>query len=300
MGGFMSEFLRTFDGLKSNTIFCMWTGDNPMSAQRIQALWSIYNNTGCPVALINQSNLQHWVHPDHPLHPAFPYLSATHKSDYLRVYFMHHYGGGYTDIKQTTTSWPQFFQKLQTSNAYALGYQELAHGIPHVSGELGDIIRSKHAELIGLCAFIFKKFYRSSKRWARNPFHKKLMLRTIYKHILLASCARHLTLTRYRNHRGIPGSQGAAKAGHHLGGSPNSCGECSLYGICAATRKGSGTVCNPNCRFDWIGFSVEDGTFLSEAKRLTDLRSSIGPTAGIEELGQGYRGKEPNDRNHNH
>jgi hypothetical protein len=63
---------------------------------------------------------------------------------------------------------------------------------------------------------------------------------------------------------------------------------------------GSGTVCNPNCRFDWIGLSVEDGTFLSEANGLTDLRSSIGPTAGIEELGQGYGGKEPNDRNHNH
>jgi hypothetical protein len=168
MGDFMSEFLSTFDGLKSNTIFCMWTGGNPMSAQRIQALWSIYNNTGCPVALINQSNLQHWVHPDYPLHPAYPYLSATHKSDYLRVYFMHHYGGGYTDIKQTTTSWPQFFQKLLLSNSYALGYQELAHGIPHVSGELGDLIRSKHAELIGLCSFIFKKNSKLTADWIKS------------------------------------------------------------------------------------------------------------------------------------
>ena len=161
----MSEFLRTFDGLKSNTIFCMWTGDNPMSAQRIQALWSIYNNTGCPVALINQSNLQHWVHPDYPLHPAYPYLSATHKSDYLRVYFMHHYGGGYTDIKQTTVDWPVFFQRLRSSDAFALGYQELAHGIPHVVGALGDEIRAKHAELIGLCAFIFKKNSVLTNRW---------------------------------------------------------------------------------------------------------------------------------------
>ncbi len=164
----MSEFLRTFDGLKSNTIFCMWTGDNPMSAQRIQALWSIYNNTGCPVALINQNNLQHWVHPDYPLHPAYPYLSATHKSDYLRVYFMHHYGGGYTDIKQTTTSWPIFFTQLRNSEAYALGYQELAHGIPHIEGILGDEIRAHHAELIGLCSFIFKPFTDLTSLWLKQ------------------------------------------------------------------------------------------------------------------------------------
>jgi len=161
----MSDFLRTFDGLKSNTIFCMWTGDNPMSAQRIQALWSIYNNTGCPVSLINQNNLHHWVHPDHPLHPAYPYLSATHKSDYLRVYFMHHYGGGYTDIKHTTSPWLNFFEKLRTSNAFALGYQELSHGLPHVSGPLAQEIISKHFELIGLCSFIFKKNTSFTSEW---------------------------------------------------------------------------------------------------------------------------------------
>lgn len=183
----MSEFLRTFDGLKSNTIFCMWTGDNPMSAQRIQALWSIYNNTGCPVALINQNNLQHWVHPDYPLHPAYPFLSATHKSDYLRVYFMHHYGGGYTDIKQTTVSWPGFFHRLRESESYALGYQELAHGIPHLSGAEGDEIRSKHLELIGLCAFIFKKNSTLSNLWIERTH----TLLDVKLHFLIEQPASH-------------------------------------------------------------------------------------------------------------
>ena len=173
MGFAMNNSLRHFDGLSSNTIFCMWTGDNPMSAQRIQALWSIYNNTACPVALINQHNLSQWIHPDYPLHPAFSFLSATHKSDYLRVYFMHHYGGGYTDIKQTTTSWPQFFERIRQSDALALGYQELAHGMPHLSGSLGDEIKSKYAELIGLCAFIFKKRSELTTQWF-NQTHELL------------------------------------------------------------------------------------------------------------------------------
>ena len=169
----MNNFLRDFDGLASNTVFCMWTGDNPMSSQRIQALWSIYNTTACPVAFINQHNLPHWIHPDYPLHPAFSFLSATHKSDYLRVYFMHHYGGGYTDIKQTTTPWPQFFDQIRHSDAFALGYQELAHGMPHLSGPLGDEIKSKHHELIGLCAFIFKRHSDLTTQWI-NETHALL------------------------------------------------------------------------------------------------------------------------------
>lgn len=40
-----------------------------------------------------------------PFHPAYPYLSAVHKSDYLRAYVMHHRGGAYTDIK-TPYGWP--------------------------------------------------------------------------------------------------------------------------------------------------------------------------------------------------
>ncbi len=159
------DFHSSFDGLQSRTIFCLWTGNEVMSANRLQAIWTIFNNTGCSIAHLNVHTIAEWVKPGFPLHPAFPYLSSTHKSDYLRVYLMHHYGGGYTDIKSTTKRWGPFFDRLAASDQLALGYTELPHGIPHVAGEFGDLLRQSHAELIGLCAFIFRKGTPLTQRW---------------------------------------------------------------------------------------------------------------------------------------
>ena len=154
-----------FDGLKSRTVFCLWTGPEQMSPSRLQAIWSIFSAVGCPVAFVTPATLSQWIVPSHPLHPAFPYLSSVHKSDYLRCYLMHHFGGGYTDIKHTFKHWGGFFSSLEASDKDALGYQELAHGIPHLSGEAGDRIRAAHQELIGLCAFIFKKKTTLTTAW---------------------------------------------------------------------------------------------------------------------------------------
>ncbi len=159
------NFLSGFDAVRSRTLFCLWTGDEIMSENRLRAIWTIFSNTGCAVAYINGSTVSEWVKPESPLHPAFPYLSSTHKSDYLRCYLMHHYGGGYTDIKPTTRKWGAFFDQLENTDQLALGYTELAHGIPHIEGEPGDLLRRSHAELIGLCAFIFKKGTPLTERW---------------------------------------------------------------------------------------------------------------------------------------
>jgi hypothetical protein len=159
--------------MQSNTIFCMWAGTNPMSTQRIQALWSIYNNTRCPIVFINHQSLRDWEKPEHPYHPAFEYLSDTHKSDYIRCYLMHHYGGGWTDIKHTSTDWRPHFATLRKSDALALGYQEIADGIPHIKGPLGDKLRAHYKENIGLCAFIFKQYTPVTFEWYQI-LHEKL------------------------------------------------------------------------------------------------------------------------------
>lgn len=151
-----SRLQRGFDGLESRTTFCLWTGDEQMSENRIRALWTIFSNLGSPVAFVNRGTIDEWVKPEHPLHPSYPFLSSTHKADYLRCYLMHYYGGGYTDVKITTRPWQGFFEALAQSDKLALGYQELAHGIPHVEGPFGDVLRASHKELIGLCAFIFR------------------------------------------------------------------------------------------------------------------------------------------------
>jgi hypothetical protein len=143
----------------------MWAGTNPMSSQRIQALWSIYNNTRCPVVYINHQSQGDWEKPEYPYHPAFEYLSDTHKSDYMRCYLMHHYGGGWADIKHTSADWRPHFANLRSTEALALGYQEIADGIPHVEGVLGDELRANYKQNIGLCAFIFKRYSVITQSW---------------------------------------------------------------------------------------------------------------------------------------
>ena len=78
---------------------------------------------------------------------------------------MHHYGGGWADIKHTSVDWRPDFAKLRSSNALALGYQEIPDGIPHIDGPLGDELRLNYEKNIGLCAFIFKRSSVITQEW---------------------------------------------------------------------------------------------------------------------------------------
>jgi hypothetical protein len=71
-------------------LFCFWTGDNPMTPNRLKAL-STMRNSGLDVIFLTQKNIDTWVLDADPLHPAYQYLSAIHRADYLRMYFMHNY-----------------------------------------------------------------------------------------------------------------------------------------------------------------------------------------------------------------
>ena len=55
--------------------------------------------TGCNVKVLFKDDITAHILPEHPLHPAYEYLSETHKADYMRTYCMNFYGGGYADIK---------------------------------------------------------------------------------------------------------------------------------------------------------------------------------------------------------
>lgn len=84
-----------------------------MSEQRRQRLDDLRRISDCEVVLITPANLSSYILPHAPLHPAYPYLSAVHKSDYLRCYLMHFYGGGYSDIKAPFRSWKKAFRDLE-------------------------------------------------------------------------------------------------------------------------------------------------------------------------------------------
>ena len=96
-----------------NNIFIFWTGNNSLSENRIKSLESLKAVTGANIILITPNNLYYYIKPYAPLHPAYDYLSLVHKSDYLRSYFMYHYGGGYSDIKRSLGSWKKGFELIK-------------------------------------------------------------------------------------------------------------------------------------------------------------------------------------------
>ena len=117
-------------------VFTFWTGSNPLTENRKKCLENIKTVIGVPIILITKDNLSEWILKDYPLHEAYTYLSSVHKADYLRCYFMHHYGSGYTDIKYQTGSWLNSFNKLNNdTNAIGIGYKEINGGVAIISNK---------------------------------------------------------------------------------------------------------------------------------------------------------------------
>jgi len=133
-----------------NTIYCYWTGNNEMSQNRKNCLEQLINTSKCKVILVTPQNLHEYILPEAPLHQAYQYLSQTHKADYLRTYFMHFHGGGYSDIKKTTGSWEKSFEDLRQSNCWICGYPEVENGVGYAP------YADKWRELIGNGAYICK------------------------------------------------------------------------------------------------------------------------------------------------
>jgi hypothetical protein len=136
--------------MNQRVIYCFWTGSNEMSAVRRSCFEHLKEHSGVDVILVTPETLGDYILPEYPLHEAYPYLSNVHRSDYLRVYFMHHFGGGYSDIKRAGGSWVKAFEDMDETT-WVNGYQEIhpehiAH-TPH---------RDMWSRLIGNGAFIFR------------------------------------------------------------------------------------------------------------------------------------------------
>lgn len=110
-------------------IYCWWLNNEEMSDTRKRSLELLKTKSECDVVFIDKNNLSDYILPDFPLHEGFQYLSEIQKGDYLKCYFMHHYGGGYSDIKITTGSWVKYFDRFDIDeNLYCVGYKELDPG----------------------------------------------------------------------------------------------------------------------------------------------------------------------------
>ena len=143
-----------------------WVGHNNlvMNQNRINGLESIKNNSNVNFILINNENLSDYILEAHPLHQGFNYLSDVHKADYLRTYFMHHYGGGYTDIKPCSWDWNTYFDQLENSDAFGIG-------APEDEGELSVTLKQrawlgKHWDkLVSNDLYIFKPNTEFTTKW---------------------------------------------------------------------------------------------------------------------------------------
>lgn len=159
--------------IESYKIFCFWTEENEMSVNRKKHLDNLINKSMCDVVIVTPTNLQNYILHDNPLHPAYKYLSAVHKADYLRTYFMNFHGGGYSDIKGTNSSWKECFDDLNNSDKWICGYQEIEGGVayqPYVD---------KWRELLGNGAYICKKNTQLTNMWYNamiNLLDEKLSL----------------------------------------------------------------------------------------------------------------------------
>jgi hypothetical protein len=144
----------------NEVIYTFWTGDNPLTESRKLSLQNLNDITGCKIVLITKNNLNNYILKEAPLHEGYIYLSETHKADYLRTYFMHFYGGGYSDIKRTTGPWLKGFYDLENSDKWILGYEEIGPG-----GIAYKPAESSWKELIGNGAYICKKQTPLTQEW---------------------------------------------------------------------------------------------------------------------------------------
>jgi hypothetical protein len=144
-------------------------GPNEMSEAREKALLSMIRNSGCAQAHMTAGTLSDWIDPSFPFHPLFNLLSAVHKCDYLRCYVLHVHGGGYADVKLTTKNWNPFFDLLERSAAFGVGYTEIGpHGVATVGGELELEMKENYTRLIGLCAMIFRPRTEFTYTWFKR------------------------------------------------------------------------------------------------------------------------------------
>ena len=160
----------TFEELKPapKVIYTFWTGTNEMSASRKLGIKTMRENSGIELIVITPDNLKEYILEEYPLHKAFENLSLVHKSDYLRCYFMLHYGGGYSDVKPCRKNWENAFQKLNESSKYVLGYREILGGVPRLEEKdslIAKDIKKYYFKIIGVCSFIFKPYSPIAIEW---------------------------------------------------------------------------------------------------------------------------------------
>ena len=148
-------------------VFVVWTGENPMSPNRLRNLERLRSTIGLPVEVVTPETLDRWVVAGHPLHPVYEHLSLVHRSDYLRAYLLHHHGGGYCDLKAPLHSWTPAFEAMQADpSIWITGFRELSSAmVSRLPGRLGLDLALHHRSLVGMGAFLVRSHTPLTAEW---------------------------------------------------------------------------------------------------------------------------------------
>lgn len=159
--------------LENNVLFTIWFGKSFTPNRNLQYL-TLKKVSKCRIININENNI-HLL--KYPIHKSFQYLSSIHKSDYLRCYLMYYYGGGYSDLKKTSSSWIPAFNKLKSNDKlWVVGYDCDGVALPsnlqrslidynETTKEFVKLLQEKKKIFIGVGFFIFKKNTEIVIRW---------------------------------------------------------------------------------------------------------------------------------------
>ncbi|MCL6258251.1 hypothetical protein M3O96_04080 [Aquiflexum sp. TKW24L] len=146
------ELLEVQNGVPK-VIWGYWAGGS-MNASRSKSFEILLANIGVTVCLVNKENVTDFVDKKYPLHPAFEYLSAVHQSDYLRAYLLHHYGGGWHDIKATLMNYEKVWGHFSDPNIYLVGKPEVKGGPAKVFDKDGRWMPDYWSDLVSAIAWV--------------------------------------------------------------------------------------------------------------------------------------------------
>lgn len=108
-------------------VWCYWEG-KPMTGNRQLSFSYLIQNIGVPVCLITPENLPLFLKESHRLPKSYADLSIVHRSDYIRAYLLHHYGGAWHDIKATEVSYSKVWDVFEDPNIWMVGRPEQPNG----------------------------------------------------------------------------------------------------------------------------------------------------------------------------
>ena len=153
-------------------VWSFWTTDEPLTENRALAVDRMRQNLGVELCLLTGDEVYDYQLPGEPFHAGYRHLSATHRADYLRSYFMVHYGGGYCDVKPVDASWLPAFEALaEAEEKSCIGYQEAGPWDMALPPEF-EHLRTSYERSIGNGAYIFNPGSAMARDWLEKTWDK--------------------------------------------------------------------------------------------------------------------------------